>query len=105
MTNATEWQETSQGGTSQGGSSQDSGVDIHEEFLQAVESSDVKTVENILENNPGFKVDFTDNLGRTPLRLAVTNENKEVRGVRFGLKVGHMENKMGQICDFFKDEF
>ncbi|XP_059140992.1 short transient receptor potential channel 6-like [Physella acuta] len=49
-----------------------------DDFLHAVEFGDVPLVKSILEENPYINVDCTDALGRTPLRLAVKNENKEL---------------------------
>lgn len=49
-----------------------------EEFLRAVEVGDHPKVKKTLLLNPGLNVHCTDFLGRTPLRLAVENENLEV---------------------------
>ena len=57
----------------------DGPADIEAQFLHAVDFGDVSQVKEILEGFPGLNVDCTDALGRTPLRLAVKNENKEVR--------------------------
>lgn len=50
-------------------------------FLRAVEFSDVTTVRRLLGDNPHLNVDAIDALGRTALRLAVRNENREVIAV------------------------
>ncbi|CAG5116078.1 unnamed protein product, partial [Candidula unifasciata] len=52
--------------------------EVEEEFLHAVEFGDVTLVKALLEEFPNLNVDCTDALGRTPLRLAVKNENKEM---------------------------
>ena len=52
--------------------------DLEEDFIYAAEFGDIPTVQKILEDNPHFNVDFSDILGRTPLRLAVGNEHLEV---------------------------
>ncbi|XP_050397743.2 short transient receptor potential channel 7 isoform X2 [Patella vulgata] len=51
---------------------------LEEDFIYAAEFGDIPTVQRILEDNPSFNVDFSDILGRTPLRLAVGNEHLEV---------------------------
>ncbi|CAL1530644.1 unnamed protein product, partial [Lymnaea stagnalis] len=51
---------------------------IEEEFLHAVDFGDVTLVKDLLERYPNLNVDCTDALGRTPLRLAVKNEHKEL---------------------------
>ncbi|KAH3777181.1 short transient receptor potential channel 7-like [Dreissena polymorpha] len=52
--------------------------DLEEDFIYAAEFGDIPTVQRILEENPSLNVDFSDILGRTPLRLAVGNEHLEV---------------------------
>ncbi|XP_025087044.1 short transient receptor potential channel 6-like [Pomacea canaliculata] len=47
-------------------------------FLRAVEFSDVTAVRRLLGDNPHLNVDAIDALGRTALRLAVRNENREL---------------------------
>ncbi len=37
----------------------------------------------ILEENPKFNIDVTDQLGRTAMRLAIENEHLEVRLLSF----------------------
>lgn len=51
---------------------------IEEEFIYAAEFGDIPKVQRILENTTNFSVDYSDILGRTPLRLAVGNEHLEV---------------------------
>ena len=51
---------------------------LEDDFIYAAEFGDIPTVQRILEENPHFNVDFSDILGRTPLRLAVGNEHLEV---------------------------
>ncbi|ESO82714.1 hypothetical protein LOTGIDRAFT_108754, partial [Lottia gigantea] len=51
---------------------------LEEDFIYAAEFGDIPTVQRILEDNLGFSVDYSDILGRTPLRLAVGNEHLEV---------------------------
>ena len=53
---------------------------LEEDFIYAAEFGDIPTVQRILDENPHLNVDFSDILGRTPLRLAVGNEHLEVRG-------------------------
>ena len=52
---------------------------VEEDFIFAAEFGDIPTVQRVLEENPNFSVDYSDILGRTPLRLAVGNEHLEVR--------------------------
>ena len=52
--------------------------ELEEDFIYAAEFGDIPTVQRILDSNPTFSVDFSDILGRTPLRLAVGNEHLEV---------------------------
>ncbi|XP_076464223.1 short transient receptor potential channel 7-like [Babylonia areolata] len=47
-------------------------------FLRAVEMSDISTARRLLAGNPALNVDVIDALGRTALRLAVRNENREL---------------------------
>ncbi|XP_055890831.1 short transient receptor potential channel 7-like [Biomphalaria glabrata] len=58
---------------------------VEDEFLHAVDFGDVAAVKDLLEKYPGLNVDCTDPLGRTPLRLAVKNENKELVELLLGL--------------------
>ena len=51
---------------------------LEEDFIYAAEFGDIPTVQRILDENPALNVDFSDILGRTPLRLAVGNEHLEV---------------------------
>ncbi|KAL4235161.1 anthranilate synthase component II [Mactra antiquata] len=51
---------------------------LEEDFIYAAEFGDIPTVQRILDDNPALNVDFSDILGRTPLRLAVGNEHLEV---------------------------
>ncbi|XP_067652080.1 short transient receptor potential channel 7-like isoform X1 [Haliotis asinina] len=51
---------------------------LEEEFIYAAEFGDIPTVQRILEENANLSVDYSDILGRTPLRLAVGNEHLEV---------------------------
>ncbi|XP_076470578.1 short transient receptor potential channel 7-like isoform X3 [Babylonia areolata] len=51
---------------------------VEEEFIYAAEFGDIPTVKRVLEEHPNFSVDYSDILGRTPLRLAVGNEHLEV---------------------------
>lgn len=51
---------------------------LEEEFIYATEFGDIPTVEKILDDNQSFNVDYHDIIGRTPLRLAVGNEHREV---------------------------
>ena len=46
--------------------------------MEACENGDLKTVNFILQNIKEFNIEVTDNLGRSPLRLAVENEHLEV---------------------------
>ncbi|XP_070179708.1 short transient receptor potential channel 7-like isoform X2 [Littorina saxatilis] len=47
-------------------------------FLHAVEFSDIATARRLMAEDPMLNVDVIDNLGRTALRLAVRNENREL---------------------------
>ena len=49
------------------------------DFLSAAEYNDFKRCRRLLENHPQLNVDVLDPLGRSALRLAVRNENNEVR--------------------------
>ncbi|PVD35109.1 hypothetical protein C0Q70_06390 [Pomacea canaliculata] len=51
---------------------------LEEDFIYAAEFGDIPTVRRVLEENANFSVDYSDILGRTPLRLAVGNEHLEV---------------------------
>ena len=53
-------------------------LDVNERFLEACIIGDFQTVKKILDSVKNFNIDVTDNLGRTALRLAVTNEKIEV---------------------------
>lgn len=46
--------------------------------MEACENGDLKTVNYILQSIREFNIEVTDNLGRSPLRLAVENEHLEV---------------------------
>ena len=52
-------------------------------FLHAVELSDITTTRRLMAENPTLNVDVIDALGRTALRLAVRNENREVSFLYF----------------------
>jgi ankyrin repeat protein len=52
--------------------------DINETFIEACENGDLKTVNFVLQSLKDFSTEITDNLGRTPLRIAVENEHLEV---------------------------
>ena len=47
-------------------------------FLHAVEFSDITSARRLMAQNANLNVDVIDDLGRTALRLAVRNENREV---------------------------
>ncbi|CAF0823158.1 unnamed protein product [Rotaria sordida] len=53
-------------------------ININEQFVHACENGDYNTVHRILEENPKFNIDVTDQLGRTAMRLAIENEHLEV---------------------------
>ncbi|UJR30483.1 hypothetical protein I4U23_018016 [Adineta vaga] len=53
-------------------------ININEQFVHACENGDYNTVNRILEENPKFNIDVTDQLGRTSMRLAIENEHLEV---------------------------
>jgi len=55
-----------------------------EELLQAAESGDVPKLRTIVRGRD-FNADYTDQLGRTPLHLAVVNDHKEVRSLSSSL--------------------
>ncbi|KAL8559450.1 hypothetical protein ACOMHN_045247 [Nucella lapillus] len=59
-------------------------------FLHAVEFSDVSSVRRLLGENPNLNVDVIDVLGRSALRLAVRNENREL--VEMLLELCNSEN-------------
>jgi ankyrin repeat protein len=51
---------------------------INERFMYACENGDVPTVRRILAVIPEFEINIKDNLGRTPLGIAVDHEHLEV---------------------------
>lgn len=53
-------------------------ININEKFVHACENGDYNTVNRILEENPKFNIEVTDQLGRTAMRLAIENEHLEV---------------------------
>ena len=53
-------------------------MDINERFIDACINGDYQMVNIILDSIKDFNIDITDNLGRTALRLAVSNEHIEV---------------------------
>ena len=53
-------------------------LDVNGIFVEACANGDYQTVNTILESIKDFKIDVTDNLGRTALRLAVASEHMEV---------------------------
>ncbi|CAF3484392.1 unnamed protein product [Rotaria sp. Silwood1] len=53
-------------------------INLNEQFVHACENGDYNTVNRILEENPKFNIDVTDQLGRTAMRLAIENEHLEV---------------------------
>ncbi|CAF3440747.1 unnamed protein product [Rotaria socialis] len=53
-------------------------MSINEHFVHACENGDYNAVHRILEENPKFNIDVTDQLGRTAIRLAIENEHLEV---------------------------
>jgi len=55
-----------------------------EELLQAAESGDVRKL-RMLVRGRDFNADYTDQLGRSPLHLAVVNDHKEVTHSLLGL--------------------
>ena len=50
-----------------------------QELLSAAETGDVQTLRLMLLQDRDFNINCTDMLGRTPLQLAVNNEQQEVR--------------------------
>ena len=52
---------------------------VKEQFVHACGNGDYHTVNRILEENPKFNIDVTDQLGRTAMRLAIENEHLEVK--------------------------
>ncbi len=52
-------------------------MDINQKFLDACSVGDQRSLKKILDEIKDFNIEVTDNLGRTALRLAVTNENIE----------------------------
>jgi ankyrin repeat protein len=48
-------------------------------FIDACCNGDHKMVKKILDSIKDFNIEITDPLGRTALRLAVTNEHMEVK--------------------------
>ncbi|ELT93222.1 hypothetical protein CAPTEDRAFT_147411, partial [Capitella teleta] len=48
-----------------------------EELLQAAETGDTQKLVNLLQNGRDLNIECSDQLGRTPLLLAVVNEHKE----------------------------
>jgi hypothetical protein len=51
---------------------------INDQFVRACEDGDYSTVHRILEENNKFSIDITNQLGRTPIQLAIENEHLEV---------------------------
>ena len=49
-----------------------------EELLQAAETGDVQKLLGLLQTGRDLNIECSDQLGRTPLLLAVVNEHKEV---------------------------
>jgi len=50
-----------------------------EDYLLAAESGDVQRLRLLVQTTGTNQLEFTDQLGRTPIHLAVINEHKEVR--------------------------
>ncbi len=50
-----------------------------EQFVRACENGDYSTVQLILETDPRFNIDVTNQLGRTAMQLAIENEHLEVK--------------------------
>jgi ankyrin repeat protein len=53
-------------------------MDIKDQFVRACENGDYNTVRRILEENPKFSIDVTNQLGRTAMQLAIEKEHLEV---------------------------
>jgi hypothetical protein len=52
---------------------------INEQFVRACEYGDYSTIHRILEENPKFSIDVTNQLGRSAMQLAIEGEHLEVR--------------------------
>jgi hypothetical protein len=52
--------------------------DINQIFIGACSIGDFQTVNAIVTSIKNFNIDVTDNLGRSALRLAISNEKLEV---------------------------
>ena len=52
---------------------------IDEQFIHACEYGDYSTLHRILEENPKFNIDVTNQLGRSAMQLAIEGEHLEVR--------------------------
>ena len=52
--------------------------DINQIFIGACSIGDFQTVNTIVTSIKNFNIDVTDNLGRSALRLAISNEKLEV---------------------------
>jgi ankyrin repeat protein len=51
---------------------------INEQFLHACKNGDYRTVHHILDQHLITDIDITNQLGRTPMQLAIENEHLEV---------------------------
>lgn len=54
-------------------------MDINDQFVHACENGDYKTVHRILDENPKFSIDVTNQLGRSAMQLAIEKEHLEVK--------------------------
>jgi hypothetical protein len=53
-------------------------MDINDQFIYACENGDCHSVRRILDDNPKFSIDVTNQLGRTAMQLAIEKEHIEV---------------------------
>lgn len=56
-------------------------MDLNDQFVHACENGDYKTVHRILEENPKFSIDVTNQLGRSAMQLAIEKEHLEVKEI------------------------
>ena len=61
-----------------------------EDLLEAAETGNLAKLRWLLESSKDLNTEYTDQLGRTPLHLAVVNEHKEVCHLSFNNFMFHV---------------